>query len=582
VLFAGAFLCIFTLFQSHNINHGFGFPLDDPWIHLQFARNLHDYGAFSYYKDQMITSGSTSPLYTFILAAGFFITNNEMILSYTIGIAFLLLAAFMAFRLAYILFEHDIIFSLSAAFLVIINHRLQWIAISGMETTLFISLLLMVLFFYYTRKYLQLGIVSGLLLWARPEAIILYAVLAVDIFFNLKIVKQPKVKKHRNIPHRVDLSWIKKAVPYTIVIITVYAAFNLILSGSIFPNTYSAKMKYYSGPGQDFPGQVFSFLIDGNMYLFAILALVSIVRIIWNVVRRKQNRFLILLLWSIFLFVAYWHDLPKLYQNGRYLMPIIPIYIIFVLDGLKIFISWLKERIHFLTKPNVAEAMAVLVILIFVFQAGEKSLASETSYIKDCRYITDRQVKTALWIRDNIPENAVVATHDIGAIGFYSNRQIVDMVGLVSPEMIKNIGRFDLLKEFLVKSKVTHIAVLKNWFEIVNENPLMQTDPTSPEVMQVFRFDPERTHFTSQEATRLNDAGEYYLSAGNAAYAFQIFRQSLGLDPQSARTNFLIGKAALLLRDTALAWQRFNIVGRLQPDYPGLSDEVSNLRIKRH
>ena len=581
VLFAGIFLCVSTLLQSRKINQGFGFPLDDTWIHLQFARNLYDYGAFSYYKDQMITSGSTSPLYTFILAAGFFVTKNEMILSYALGIAFLLLAAFMAFKLASILFDHDIIFSLSTALVVIINHRLQWIALSGMETTLFISLLLMVLYFYYTKKYVLLGIVSGLLLWARPEAIILYAVFAIDIFFNVKIVKQPKVKKRRNTPNRVDFTWIRKALPYTLVIVAAYVVFNLTLSGSIFPNTYSAKLKYYTGPGQNFPHQVFSFLIDGNMYVFAALALVSILTIVWDVIRRKQNRLFSLLLWSIFLFAAYWYDLPKLYQNGRYLMPLIPFYIIFVLDGLKIVIHWLKGQIHFLTKPRVSEAIAALVILIFVIQTLEKSLANETSYIDDCRYITDRQVKTALWIRDHLPEDAVVATHDIGAIGFYSNRRIVDMVGLVSPDMIKNIGRFDLLRGFLIKSKVTHLAVLKNWFEIVNENPLMQTDPANPEIMQVFRFDPGRTHFTSQDATRLNDAGEHYLSSGNITYAFQIFRQSLTLDPQSARTNFLIGKAALLLKDTALAKQRFKLVEQLQPDYPGLRDEFTNLGMMR-
>jgi len=243
---------------------------------------------------------------------------------------------------------------------------------------------------------------------------------------------------------------------------------------------------------------------------------------------------------------------------------------------LRIVLRWLKGAIHFITKPRISNAVAAAAILIFAFQMGEKSLADEGHYIESCRYITDRQVKTALWIRDHLPENAVVGTHDIGAIGFYSNRRVVDMVGLVSPDMIRNIGRFDLLRDFLIKSGTTHLAVLKNWFEIVNTNPLYQTDPAHPEVMQVFRFDPVRTHFTSQEATRLDDAGEYYLSAGNVPYAFQIFRRSLVLDPQSARTNFLFGKAARILGDTTIAWQRLKLVEQLQPDYPGLQDQLSS------
>ena len=41
-----------------------GFPIDDPWIHLTFAKNLVEYQSFSYFKDDMATSGSTSPIYS--------------------------------------------------------------------------------------------------------------------------------------------------------------------------------------------------------------------------------------------------------------------------------------------------------------------------------------------------------------------------------------------------------------------------------------------------------------------------------------------------------------------------------------
>lgn len=569
-LLAGITFCILTLWQAHRVNHGFAFPLDDPWIHLQFARNLHDYGAFSYYKNVMVTSGSTSPLYTFILAAGFFVTSDEMILSFVLGIGFLAVAAFMAYKVAIVLFDGDPLLSIAAATLLVFSDRLEWAALSGMETMLFVALLLAVLYFYYTKKAVLLGITAGLLLWARPEGMILYAAIVADVVYEIKVVKRPHDKKRREIQPISDFRWIKRAVPYVFIIAVSYFVFNIALSGSFFPNTYAAKLKYYSGSSQDFPGKVLLFLIDGDAYVPAVLALLSILGIAWDVVRRKRNPLLVLFLWSAILFAAYWYDLPKLYQNGRYLMPIIPFFVLFSLDGLRMVFRFLKGIIPRLMRPNAANVLSGVVIVFLVLQSGEKAFAEQRTYIDSCRYIMDRQVKTAIWIRDHVPENAVVATHDIGAIGFYSNRRVVDMVGLVSPEMIANIGRFDLLTEFLIKSGVTHIAVLRNWFEIVNMNPLYQTDPAHPEVMQVFRFDRVHTHFTSQDATRLNDAGEYYLSAGNASYAFQLFRQSFMLDPQSARTNFLIGKTALLLGDTDLGKQRFSVAEALQSDYPGL------------
>src|SRR5712692_9540798 len=86
VLLLGTGMCFFTCWNAYRVNGHPGFPLDDPWIHLQFAKNLHEYGSYSYYQTTMATSGSTSPLYTLLLAAGFSFTSNEFLLSYTFGI----------------------------------------------------------------------------------------------------------------------------------------------------------------------------------------------------------------------------------------------------------------------------------------------------------------------------------------------------------------------------------------------------------------------------------------------------------------------------------------------------------------
>jgi len=578
ILILGVFCCVQTLWFAQKTNAGFGFPLDDPWIHLQFARNIHDYGSFSYYKNEMNTAGSTSPLYTLLLTVGFFFTSNEMILSYVLGIGALVLAVFMMYKLASVLFKNNFILATSASLLLIIEPRLQWMAISGMETTLFIALLLGVLYFFYSKKSFPFGITSGLLLWTRPDAVILFAVIAAAIFYEFKIQKHTPTQKDLTTSSVADIVWIKKSVFYAFAIAAVYFALNMYLSGSLFPNTFAAKLNYYSSSiKSNYPQNVFRFLTNGHLLIPSVFALISILSIIWDMVKRRSSIMLIPFLWSLFLFLAYWKSIPLLYQNGRYLVPLLPCFLLLSLDGLRRTNDFCLHWFHLFRKPHVSEIIMSLIVGAFVIQFGINTLRTKYEYAEMCRYINNRQVKTALWMRDNLPQNAVIATHDIGAIAFYSNRRIVDMVGLVSPEMINNIGSIDLLMKFLVRNQATHLAVLRDWFEIVNMKPLFQTDPLHPEIMEVFPFSPERTHFTPQKAAYLNDRGEYLLSLGNASYAMMIFKQSLLLDPQSARTNFLFGKTALALGDLKMAQEEFIITSQLQPDFPGIKEQLAAL-----
>ncbi|HWF43829.1 MAG TPA: hypothetical protein VG537_04230, partial [Candidatus Kapabacteria bacterium] len=57
------------------------FPLDDAWIHLTFARTLAASGHFAYGPLNPATSGSTSPLFTFLESFLFLVTKNEFVIA---------------------------------------------------------------------------------------------------------------------------------------------------------------------------------------------------------------------------------------------------------------------------------------------------------------------------------------------------------------------------------------------------------------------------------------------------------------------------------------------------------------------
>jgi hypothetical protein len=45
------------------------------------------------------------------------------------------------------------------------------------------------------------------------------------------------------------------------------------------------------------------------------------------------------------------------------------------------------------------------------------------------------------WLCENTPERCVIATPDIGALGYFSRRRIVDLAGLVTPQMVPYLDR---------------------------------------------------------------------------------------------------------------------------------------------
>jgi tetratricopeptide (TPR) repeat protein len=184
-----------------------------------------------------------------------------------------------------------------------------------------------------------------------------------------------------------------------------------------------------------------------------------------------------------------------------------------------------------------------------------------------CRYISERQVTAAQWIARNTPESSVIATHDIGAIAFYSRRRIVDMVGLVSPDMIPHIGDLKKLDEFIRSERATHVATLRNWFEVVNQNALFHTNEREPEIMEVFEYRPNRTHFAPQMVTSMNQAAAQYLTNGDTKQAMEILRQSYQIDSKSVRTVALIGIGFASIGDTVRAIRSLEEALTLQPNY---------------
>src|SRR2546428_6958416 len=80
------------LTSERRIAGAAGFPLDDSWIHLHFARNLAEGAGFSYNPGAPV-AGSTAPLWTLLLGGAFALAGPSIMIVKVIGVAVTVAAA---------------------------------------------------------------------------------------------------------------------------------------------------------------------------------------------------------------------------------------------------------------------------------------------------------------------------------------------------------------------------------------------------------------------------------------------------------------------------------------------------------
>ena len=114
----------------------------------------------------------------------------------------------------------------------------------------------------------------------------------------------------------------------------------------------------------------------------------------------------------------------------------------------------------------------MLVMIIFVFMGAD-------AYATDVAIIETEMVNTAIWINEFTEQDAIIAAHDIGALGFYGNRLIIDLAALISPEVIPYINDEVQIIEFLNKRHPDYLMTFENWYNILPLNKTLVYSSTS-------------------------------------------------------------------------------------------------------
>ena len=455
-----------------------GFPLDDAWIHHTYARNWAETGQLAYLPG-VPSAGSTAPLWTLLLSIAYRLQIDPYGWTLLLGALCLALSAWLLSHLTVRLLPNRSLVSWLVGLACVLEWHLVWAAASGMETMLFIALgLALIDQVQSNTRGWTIGVLGGLLILTRPEGVLLFA-LALGVLLI-----------------RSRWAALKAIVPALVTFFVVLAPgvyFNLQAGGSIFPNTFYAKQSEYGALMSALPiwlnsiGQMLLAPLAGPALLLVpgIVAWVIARRHFWR--DRTQWVLWLPLAWLVIHVAVYALRLPVSYQHGRYLLPIIPVVLLYGLVGTTLIVDGLKTRRTRLWARLARPGLIAVVILIF----GLYIPIGAGAYAADVDVIDGEMVAVAQWLNQNTPAGALIAAHDIGAIGYFTRRPLLDLAGLISPEVIPFIRDEARLSAWLRVKGAQYLVTFPGWYPHLSTAPELTVlfaghSAYSPEHMTVY------------------------------------------------------------------------------------------------
>jgi hypothetical protein len=152
----------------------------------------------------------------------------------------------------------------------------------------------------------------------------------------------------------------------------------------------------------------------------------------------------------------------------RYLLPAHGILLLTLVVGAEAVIRWAWRTRQRASAPAFAIVAAVLV-LGALFDLPVALRRSADLYAWNCQNIEEMNVAMARWLRDHTPANETIAVTDAGAARYFSDRRIIDLVGLNDHRTLHH----DLERQ-REASSVRILCTFPAWMPALRDNPAWQ------------------------------------------------------------------------------------------------------------
>jgi hypothetical protein len=406
------------------------FRLDDSFLSYRTARNIAQGEGFVYNAGQP-TLSITNPFYTLLLALLSLLIPNLPLLGWALSVASIILGAALLARLAGTAGEAA---SLGAAFFYI-GFPLLWLTL-GLETALLLALGILAVWLYEREELVWSAVVLAVGTITRPDMPVLAAVLAADYLL-----------RERRVPLRPLAAYLGVLLPW---VVFSFLTFNSPLPASLGAKSAQAALGITGfSLGTTFVGGlglIFRALITQSWLWLPVIALA----LAGALGMRRAHWARLLLAWGAAHLIGY--VALGVVPYRWYYAPLVP----GLAASFGLGVEWLAEHLPERRRwPALTLSLAVLVgasarsfsLIDLTIRRGESFIAAAYSPAMFPLLPTvdwDIYRESGQWLRDNTPPGAVIGVAEVGQLGYYAERTMIDYLGLLQPEVAQAVKRRDI------------------------------------------------------------------------------------------------------------------------------------------
>ncbi|MFP3852847.1 MAG: hypothetical protein ACLFWD_00990 [Anaerolineales bacterium] len=401
--------------------------IDDAYITFRYARNLLAGHGLVFNPGEAVL-GTTTPLYSILMAglgaifggAGAPFPEIAWITNAALDAAGCFLLILIGRKLG------SELAGLSAGIIWAIAPMSVTFAIGGMETSLFITLLLATYYLALDERFRLAALSGAMLLLTRPDGLLFIGPLAIERLRQ----RWPEFRERRLARESI------LELAFFLLPLLLWGLVAWLYYGSPIPHSVAAKVSAYRLPptaglvrllqhfGTPFLGHLTfgPYWIAVGLFLFPVLFFLGAMRAL----RRRADAWPLLLSpWLYMLVYAFAN--PLLFR--WYLAPPLPFYFMGIFLGVDRISKDLRSNL-----PSIAAVAAAtfLTLIGWTFSPdhGPDRPAPEMAFTK----LELMYEEVARELRDDIQSEEVLAAADVGALGYYSEATILDTLGIVSPQ----------------------------------------------------------------------------------------------------------------------------------------------------